>query len=456
MVEGNYIGTNPHGTGGPERLRRDHRGRGRGQHDRRVTPNAGTGAGNVISGNTADGCALGTPHADHTVEGDDVGASPAGTTALGNGGSGVAHNRPATNNTISGEVGSGNVYGISPCTASTRTATRSPSNPIASIAPRATTSPLPNGVGVLAPTRDQQHRRRQPPAAANVISGNSGGGINIGNTGTSGNVVANNYIGTDSASDTGLGNVSNGVLFFGDANGGPTNNTIGPGNVISGNSSVGVALYNPGTSGNVVAGMFIGTNTQGTGRAPEREWRDHRRRRLGQHDRGSDRWGGQRHRRQRRRWSRLRRPERRPDSSQDDAILGNSIYGNSGLGIDLGHDGCYKIPNDSSAHTGPNLFQDFPVLSSATDADGATAIAGSLLGSPNTTYRIEFFSNPTADPSGYGQGETYLTIANVTTNSSGTVSFWSKHPTSYRPDYSFPRQPPTLPATRPSSRPTSS
>ena len=105
----------------------------------------------------------------------------------------------------------------------------------------------------------------------------------------------------------------------------------------------------------------------------------------------------------------------------DNAILGNSIYGNSGLGIDLGVNGVTL--NDSSGHTGPNLYQDFPVLSSATDSSGATAIAGSLSGSPDTTYRVEFFSNPAADPSGYGQGETYLTFANVKTNSSGTVNF---------------------------------
>ena len=109
------------------------------------------------------------------------------------------------------------------------------------------------------------------------------------------------------------------------------------------------------------------------------------------------------------------------DPAVDNAILGNSIYGNSGLGIDLGDDGVTL--NNASGHTGPNLFQNFPVLASATDTSEATVIAGSLSASPNTTYRIEFFSNPAADPTGYGQGETYLTFADETTNSSGTVSF---------------------------------
>ena len=110
-----------------------------------------------------------------------------------------------------------------------------------------------------------------------------------------------------------------------------------------------------------------------------------------------------------------------------DAILGNSIYANSGLGIDLGNDGVTL--NDSEGHTGPNLFQDFPVLTTAASSNGATTVTGSITETPNTTYRIEFFNNPAADPSGYGQGQTYLTFASVTTNSSGTGTFSIPMPT---------------------------
>ena len=43
---------------------------------------------------------------------------------------------------------------------------------------------------------------------------------------------------------------------------------------------------------------------------------------------------------------------------------------------------------------------------------------------PGTTFTIEFFSSPSADPSGFGQGQTYLGSATVTTPStcSATVS----------------------------------
>src|SRR5262249_27042022 len=37
--------------------------------------------------------------------------------------------------------------------------------------------------------------------------------------------------------------------------------------------------------------------------------------------------------------------------------------------------------------------------------------------------RIEFFANTTADPSGYGQGRTYLGFINVTTDGPGNASF---------------------------------
>ena len=37
------------------------------------------------------------------------------------------------------------------------------------------------------------------------------------------------------------------------------------------------------------------------------------------------------------------------------------------------------------------------------------------------TFRLEFFANDTADPSGNGEGEVYLGHADVTTDGSGTV-----------------------------------
>src|SRR5207249_2583060 len=83
--------------------------------------------------------------------------------------------------------------------------------------------------------------------------------------GTSGNVVLGNYIGTDVNGTADLGNTGTGVLI----DGGATANTVGgtsagARNVISGNNLDGVRILNVGTSGNVVLGNFIGTDSNGT------------------------------------------------------------------------------------------------------------------------------------------------------------------------------------------------
>src|SRR5207249_2693994 len=88
-------------------------------------------------------------------------------------------------------------------------------------------------------------------------------GVFIGDMGTSGNVVAGNFIGTDATGTGPLANGGNGVYVFT----GATNNVIGSAggaNVISGNAYNGVVITGAGTSGNTVAGNLIGTAAGGT------------------------------------------------------------------------------------------------------------------------------------------------------------------------------------------------
>src|SRR5262249_35220591 len=102
--------------------------------------------------------------------------------------------------------------------------------------------------------------------------------------------------------------------------------------------------------------------------------------------------------------------------------LGNSIFANRGLGIDLGDDGV--TPNDPvDADTGPNGLQNYPVLNSPLSNAKRTTVNGTLNSAPNTTYRVEFFSNAACDSSGFGEGEAFLEAINVTTNPNGTASF---------------------------------
>jgi hypothetical protein len=91
------------------------------------------------------------------------------------------------------------------------------------------------------------------------------------------------------------------------------------------------------------------------------------------------------------------------------SILGNSIHDNAGLGINLVNGG-----NDNQAA---------PVLTSANSSSSGTTISGTLASVASTTVRIEFFSNQSPNPSGFGEGLNFLGFATVTTDAGGNASF---------------------------------
>jgi len=61
-----------------------------------------------------------------------------------------------------------------------------------------------------------------------------------------------------------------------------------------------------------------------------------------------------------------------------------------------------------------------------------TTIGATLNSIPSTTFRVEFFASAAADPSGFGEGQTYLGFISVTTDTAGnTVTFtFTSPPTS--------------------------
>ena len=107
----------------------------------------------------------------------------------------------------------------------------------------------------------------------NVVSGNGAAGVRLDN-GSSDNVVAGNYIGTNAAGDAAIPNDGYGVLIqYGAANNLLGTNADGLSdeqerNVIAGNASTGVQFYHEGTDGNVIAGNYIGTNAAGDAAMP--------------------------------------------------------------------------------------------------------------------------------------------------------------------------------------------
>jgi titin len=101
-------------------------------------------------------------------------------------------------------------------------------------------------------------------AERNVISGNTGGGVEITGISASGNFVTGNHIGTNAAGTADLGN-QNGVLVVNSSANTIGGNSAGLRNVVSGSSSGnGVVLAGSSATANVVQGNFIGTDATGT------------------------------------------------------------------------------------------------------------------------------------------------------------------------------------------------
>ena len=103
------------------------------------------------------------------------------------------------------------------------------------------------------------------------------------------------------------------------------------------------------------------------------------------------------------------------------AISGNFIFSNEGPGIDLGGDGVTF--NHAGTISGPNNYQNYPVLNLATSNGSTTRVAGLLNSEANQSYIIDVFANEACDPSFFGEGKTYLGSFPVTTDGSGSASF---------------------------------
>ncbi len=103
-------------------------------------------------------------------------------------------------------------------------------------------------------------------AERNIISGNDWNGVEIRDSGAMSNTISGNYIGTDAAGSSDLGNGFNGVVVHNGAQqtviGGDTS---GEGNVISGNDENGVWIHGTSTMSNTISGNYIGTDASGSG-----------------------------------------------------------------------------------------------------------------------------------------------------------------------------------------------
>lgn len=365
FVSGNHIGLNASGTGALSNLL------GVYLDDVNRTLIGGTSAGerNVISGNLQQGVLISGVNAfSNLLQGNYIGTNATGMAALGNGFDGVL---------------------------------------------------LRNGVaftriGAFGDGGGLETGRR------NVISGNGGPGVTIQDPTTNDNRVMGDYIGVAADGIAPLGNVNAGVLILNSPNnqvgapgtgrniiGGQLSASSGNGVTIAGvdavgnrvrnnrigvaadgtavgNTAAGVAIMQS-ASANVIGGTMIGDgNTIANNGA------------VGVRVLGID--------------------------SQADSILGNSIVNNSRLGIDLSDDGVTPNGPAGASRIGPNALQNYPVLISVTPGG---QIMATLAAKASTSFRVEYFSSVTADPTSFGEGRTFLGFRTVQTDSSGNVGPFS-------------------------------
>lgn len=98
----------------------------------------------------------------------------------------------------------------------------------------------------------------------NVISGNVLSGIAIGYSTASSNTVTGNYIGLNAAGTSAVANGNSGVSISNGAQSNTIGgNTSGKRNIISGNTQYGVFITGSNTNSNTVQGNYIGTNAAG-------------------------------------------------------------------------------------------------------------------------------------------------------------------------------------------------
>lgn len=111
-------------------------------------------------------------------------------------------------------------------------------------------------------------------------------------------------------------------------------------------------------------------------------------------------------------------------------ISANSIFNNVSLGIDLGGNGVTANDENSTPAPdddfGPNGYQNYPVLDKIVFSLGNVYIEGHLKSMPDQVYILEFFASKLADNTGFGEGQTYLGSAIVTTDASGNAIFTDK------------------------------
>ncbi|GEM_PF-4480859 len=255
----------------------------------------------------------------------------------------------------------------------------------------------------------------------NIISGNTKNGIYIENNGSTvsdSNLLQNNFIGTSPTGKEDMGNGTNGV-----DNGQATNTSI-LSNIIAANGNDGIEIDGI-NSGNMASGIIIQGNKIGTGYGGSET--------LGNGFRGifieyakENLIGGVENGEANAIANNIGAGiEIIKEESNQNVILKNQIYYNGGIGIDLanGANGDGVTLNDvNDTDNGANNYLNYPETASfIINGDSIEYDLG--VDVPLGFYRIEFFNNNALDPSGHGEGHTFVHAEKITHNGNGMSQY---------------------------------
>jgi uncharacterized repeat protein (TIGR01451 family) len=367
--------------------------------------------------NNFQGTAIDVSAASCIIEGNFIGTNAAGTSAAGNFDPGITVSQAsstiggttaAARNVISGNFGNGILIANSFATSN-----QVQGNFIGTTASGA--AELGNGSeGISIVSANGNTIGGTATGAGNIISANSGLGIRL--LVASSNQIQANRIGTDAAGSADFGNETGGIDILDGANNTIGGAAAGAGNVISGNGFLGLSLSGSPSTGNLIKGNIIGLQANGVsslGNDLDGVF-------LG--DSSTNTIVGGAAAGEGNLIAFNGRSGVIVTSGSGHTIQRNSIFSNFGLGIDLGALGV--TANDNlDGDTGANNLQNFPVLTAASTSGGGVNIQGTLNSTASSTFTLHFYSSATGDPTGFGEGQSFLGTTTVNTDGSGNASF---------------------------------
>jgi hypothetical protein len=114
----------------------------------------------------------------------------------------------------------------------------------------------------------------------------------------------------------------------------------------------------------------------------------------------------------------------------NNSVRGNSILGN---GLPVSNEDRPNDPGD--ADTGPNDYQNYPIITFATNCWSHTRVTGTFNSRPSLSYLLDFFASSVCRAGNRAQAETYLSSLSLETDPDGNASFALELPALPNPSF---------------------